>query len=117
MDDSQRICRCDICGKKIKYSTEKKTYKIHESRICLECAFYKVKAVRILITVMFINGIIIFLSAIFDDTLFKEFSYYKVISLVFCGLTVLIGFVYYIALIFNKIFGKKVRISMKKKNS
>lgn len=111
MSEVTRTCRCSICDKTIKYKVPKNTDKIREKRICLECAFYEIKAVRVLILIIGLIGVIIFTLDLFN---FLENRIYKISSLIGSGLLVILGVVYYLILPFLKLLRKKVSFKYKK---
>lgn len=113
MSEVIRTCRCSICDKTIKYKMLKNTDKIREKRICLECAFYEIKAVKVLILVIGLIGVIIFTLDLFNFD-FLENRIYKICSLIGSGLLVILGVVYYLILAFLKLLRKKVSLKYKK---
>lgn len=113
MNEVIRTCRCSICDKTIKYKLPKNTDKIREKRICLECAFYEIKAVKVLILVIGLIGVIIFTLDLFNFD-FLENRIYKISSLIGSGLLVILGVVYYLILPFLKLLRKKISFKYKK---
>ena len=110
MKDTARTCRCSICDKTIKYRLSISTAQIHEKRICLECAFYKKKAVKLVVFIFWLLGLLIFSV----DLIFKESYLFRIISLVINGILVLAGVIYYLIFIFLKIFRKRISFNYKK---
>lgn len=110
MKDTARTCRCSICDRTIKYRLSIATDKIHEKRICLECAFYEKKAVKLAFFIFGLLGLLIFSV----DFIFNESYLFKIISLVVSGILVLAGLIYYLIFIFLKIFRKRISFKYKK---
>lgn len=113
MNEVIRTCRCSICDKPIKYKVTENTDKIREKRICLECAFYEIKAVRVLFLIIGLIGVIIFTLDLFNFD-FLENRIYKISSLIASGLLVILGVIYYLIFLFLKLLRKKVSFKYKK---
>lgn len=114
MKDTARTCRCSICDKTIKYRLSIATDKIHEKRICLECAFYEIKAVKLAVFIFGLLGLLIFSVDFIHPNFISESHLFKIISLVISGILVLMGLIYYLIFIFLKIFRKRISFKYKK---
>lgn len=114
MKDTFRTCRCSICDKTVKYRLSIATAKIHEKRICLECAFYEIKAVKLSFFIFWLLGLLIFSIDLIQPNFMSASHLFKIIFLVISGILVLMGLIYYFIFIFLKIFRKRINFKYKK---
>ena len=113
MKDTARTCRCSICDRKIKYSLSIKTDRIRENRICLECAFYERKSVKVFFLIVAILGFLVCFSDFIFHDFIKENCLARDIYLGFSCVLVFVSFFYYFVLIILKVLRKRVSFKYK----
>ncbi len=100
--ESEKYTVCPLCHKKIYRKDKLKSEEDYKPQICAECAFYRVKAVRILIFVVFILGISVVLFEFIPGNKIT-----KIIEMIIASTILLAGIVYYIILGTLKIMNKR----------
>lgn len=100
--ESEKYSVCPLCHKKIYRKDNLKSDEDYKPQICAECAFYRVKAVRILISVLLILGISVVLFGFIPGNRIT-----KIIEMIISGTILLASLVYFIILGILKIMNKR----------
>lgn len=117
MKYTETFTNCKICKKKIRY---REPLKIKDEdkddrRICLECAFYRVESIKIIVFIILGIGFLCIIFNLLDSTTpLKKISVFRMYSLILSGVAVLLGVVYYLVFIFLKLFRKRISFEYKK---
>lgn len=86
---------------------------MHEKRICIYCAFYESKAVRVTVLIIAVLGLITFLTDFICPSLMTEIYLLRITSFIISGFLLFISVLYYLIFGFIKIFRRLISFRYK----